>query len=133
MKLLLTRTYQGSNTLGQLDVLSDSGDIVETYYTLELPWKNNQRRVSCIPVGNYQMKKHNSPKFGKVFWLHNVPDRSEILIHPANYTRQLLGCIAVGMDHKDIDNDGELDAISSRKAMGEILKYDIPEIKIIEI
>ena len=62
-----------------------------------------------------------------------MPNRDWILIHPANYTRELLGCIAVGMDHKDIDKDGELDLTSSRKAMGEILKYNLTEIEIIEI
>jgi hypothetical protein len=65
--------------------------------------------------------------------LQDVPNRDWILIHPANYTRELLGCIAVGMDHKDIDKDGELDLTSSRKAMGEILKYNLTEIEIIEI
>ena len=133
MKLLLTRTFQDTNTLGQIEVLNNVGESIETYYTLELPWKDNQRMISCIPVGVYKIKKHNSGKFGRCFWIKDVPGRSEILIHPANYTRQLLGCIAVGMDHKDIDGDGELDLIRSRKAMAQILKYDIDEIEIIEI
>ncbi len=133
MKILLTRTMQGSNTLGQVDILNNKGEVIATYYSLELPWKDNERRVSCIPVGTYKLKKHNSGKFGRTFWVQDVPNRSEILIHPANYTRELLGCIAVGMDHKDIDGDGELDAIRSKKAMGEILKYNIDEIEIIEI
>lgn len=133
MKLLLTRTFQGTNTLGQLEVLNNNGLPIETYFTLELPWKENQRRISCIPVGTYKIKKHISPKFGKCFWVLDVPNRSEILIHPANYTRQLLGCIAVGLDHADINKDGELDVISSKKALGELLKYDLKEIEIIEI
>lgn len=134
MKILLTRNFKDDKqTLGQLDIISDYGDVVETYYSLELPWKNNERRVSCIPTGNYKLKKHNSGKFGRCFWLQDVPNRSEILIHPANYTRQLLGCIAIGMDHKDIDKDCELDTVTSRKAMSEILKFNIEEIEIIEI
>jgi hypothetical protein len=131
-KLLVTRTYQGTNTLGQIEVLED-GNVIETYYTLELPYKDNERRVSCIPTGIYQIKKHLSPKFGLVFWIQDVPNRSEILIHPANYTRQLLGCIAVGMDHKDIDGDGEFDVVQSRSALVALLKHDINEIEIIEI
>lgn len=133
MKLLLTRTYQDTNTLGQIEVINNVGESIATYYTLELPWKENQRRVSCIPVGTYKILKHNSPKFGECLWIKDVPNRSEILIHPANYTRQLLGCIAVGMDHKDINNDGELDATQSRKALADILKHTINEIEIIEI
>jgi hypothetical protein len=138
MKAKLTRTYQGSNTLGQLDVWSNPNEqgeqtIVETLYTLELPWLDNKRGESCIPVGTYKLKRHTSPKFGKCFWLQDVPNRSEILIHPANYTRQLRGCIAVGLDHADIDKDGELDTTSSRKAMQELLKYNLTEIEIVEI
>lgn len=132
MKALLTRTYKGVNTLGQLDVFNGDG-LVETVYTLELPDKGNKRRISCIPKGKYKLKKHYSPKFGKCFWIQDVPGRSEILIHPANYTRQLLGCIAVGLNHADINNDNELDLISSKLAMAKILKFDINELEIIEI
>lgn len=138
MKLLLTRTYQLENTLGQIDVISDENEsgertVVETFFSLELPWQNNARGISCIPLGTYKVKRHVSPKFGKCFWLQDVPDRSEILIHPANYTRQLRGCIAPGLTHADLDKDGQLDVISSRKAMQELLKYNITEIEIIEI
>jgi hypothetical protein len=127
MKAKLTRTYQMSNTLGQIEV----GGL--TLYTLELPWKDNKTGISCIPVGTYKVKRHTSPKFGKCFWLQDVPNRSEILIHPANYTRQLRGCIAVGLDHADIDKDGELDTVSSRNAMVKLLEYNITEIEIIQI
>lgn len=133
MKILLTRNYQGSNTLGQIDVINNSNEIIDTYFSLELPWKDNKRRESCIPVGIYPIIKHTSPKFGKCFWIKEVPNRSGILIHPANYTRQLLGCIAPGMNHADIDKDGDLDVTSSRKAMKGLLQYDITQIQIIEI
>lgn len=132
MKALLTRTFQGTNTLGQLDIIDGNGSVIDTLFTLELPWKNNERRVSCIPIGNYKLKLHTSPKFGKCYWVKDVPSRDAILIHPANYTRQLLGCIAVGLDHKDIDKDGELDLVSSRKAMDKILTYKLTELEIIE-
>lgn len=132
MKALLTRTFQGTNTLGQLDIIDGNRSVIDTLFTLELPWKNNERRVSCIPIGTYRLKLHTSPKFGQCYWVKDVPNRDAILIHPANYTRQLLGCIAVGLDHKDIDKDGELDLTSSRKAMDQILKYKLTELEIIE-
>lgn len=133
MKAILTRTYQGSNTLGQLDVIDENGNILETLFTLELPWKENKKRESCIPIGVYDVKKHTSPKFGNCFWIKNVPNRDAILIHPANYTRQLLGCIAVGLNHEDINKDTELDLVSSKKAMAILLAYDIKTIEIIAI
>lgn len=133
MKLLLTRTFQGSNTLGQIEVINNIGESIETFYTLELPNKDNKRGVSCIPVGTYKIVKHNSPKFGSCFWVKDVKDRYEILIHPANYTKQLRGCIAVGLDHKDINGDNELDVTDSRKAMDALLQYGVNELEIIEI
>ena len=132
MRIEVLRTIDnGKQTNGVLYVEND-GTIVFECYTLELPWKDNQRRVSCIPQGTYKAVKHRSPKFGNSVWIKDVPNRSEILIHPANYVRQLLGCIAVGKDLKDIDGDGLEDTTSSRNTMKELLELlpDSFEVKI---
>lgn len=67
--------------------------------TLELPWRNNEHYVSCIPEGVYSIKLRNNEeahiKHG--YLLENVPDRDGILIHSANAVDQLQGCIAVGV------------------------------------
>ena len=73
-----------------------------TLHTTELPWRNNRQQRSCIPVGVYQVALVNSPKFGKVYGVANVPGRSNVLIHSANlggdvdlgWQTQLHGCIA---------------------------------------
>ena len=125
MKATLTRNwYDKKQTLGQLEV----GDL--TLYTLELPWLENQRRISCIPEGTYKVTSHVSKKFGKCFWLREVPNRTGILIHAGNYHWHTLGCILVGLDHKDANKDGLLDVVSSSKAMKQLLEYDITEIEI---
>ena len=110
----------GKQTNGVLYVEKDNKILFECF-TLELPWKDNQRRVSCIPQGTYKAVKHRSPKFGESVWIQNVPNRSEILIHPANYVRQLLGCIAPGDSLRDIDGDGLDDVTNSRNTMNKIL------------
>jgi hypothetical protein len=126
MKLLLFRkTGTATQTLGYFECPDGT-----TYPSLELPWKNNQKRVSCIPTGIYRMVRHTSPKFGPCYWLQDVPNRSEILIHPANFVRQLLGCIAPGLTHADIDGDGNLDVTSSKIAMGKLLEWQFTEIEI---
>ena len=89
-------------------------------FTMELPWLNNTKRISCIPDGDYTVIKHNSPRFGASFWVQDVPDRSEILIHYGNYNRDTLGCILPGAWVKDIDGDGNKDVTSSRAKMREI-------------
>lgn len=66
------------------------------YETLELPWKNNKTRTSCIPEGEYNAAWHLSPKFGWTYKIFNVPGRSEILFHAGNYPSNTLGCILLG-------------------------------------
>ena len=122
MRLLLNRyDYQPKQTLGQLFLLDIYDNILAKWDTLELPWLNNERRKSCIPLGNYKCKKHISPKFGRTLWVQDVPNRSEILIHSGNYHTQILGCILVGKDLKDINGDGYLDVVRSKVAMKELM------------
>lgn len=89
--------------------------------TIELPWKDNRKGQSCIPRGQYRVIRRWSPKYGEHFHILDVPNRNYILIHAANYSRQLLGCIGVGQDHKDIDKDGLRDVTSSRATMKMLL------------
>lgn len=71
-------------------------------FTMELPWRDNLPRMSSIPVGMYTCAIVRSPKFGLVYEVKNVPNRSHVLIHSANlagasdmgYDTQLHGCIA---------------------------------------
>ena len=42
--------------------------------------------------------------------------RAGIRIHPVNFARDLLGCLAFGLGAADIDNDGTMDLTSSRAA-----------------
>jgi Family of unknown function (DUF5675) len=90
MELELIRTYFLEGTNGEILF---QGRLIT--YTIELPWKNNQARVSCIPEGRYELVKRWSPKFGRHLQVMNVPGRELILIHPANEAlRELKGCIA---------------------------------------
>ena len=64
-------------------------------FTIELPWRVNQRNVSCIPDGVYELCPFYSLQFKHHFIVKGVPDRSGILIHPANdASGELRGCIA---------------------------------------
>lgn len=74
-------------------VVTDSG---LQLYSLERPWRNNEKDVSCIPPGVYQCLIVDSPKFGKVYGVTGVKDRTSVLIHAANWVRQLQGCVALG-------------------------------------
>lgn len=119
-------------TLGTLFVVDSMNRIVYTCHTLELPDFNNQRQKSNIPAGKYKVVKRNSPKYGNHFHILDVPNRDLILIHQANYSRQLLGCIAVGSGLSDIDKDGLIDVTNSVATM-TILNSLLPKNFEIEI
>ena len=73
--------------------------------TLELPWKDNKPRESCIPPGTYECTIRQSPKFGTVYEVQGVSGRSAILFHAGNSagdaSRGLKadsqGCILLGL------------------------------------
>lgn len=88
--------------------------------TLELPWLNNERKISCIPTGEYEVIKRESAKYGSHFYVTNVEDRSYILIHAGNYNKHTLGCILVGDKHLDINGDGYRDVTNSKLTMQEL-------------
>ena len=94
------------------------------FFTLELPWLDNQKNISCIPTGEYNYIKRASPGKGyEVIELVDVPDRAYIQIHLGNYTRQIEGCILPGTGLKDIDRDGVIDVTNSEEAFNQIMNH----------
>lgn len=119
-RIVITRFKQDNyQTKGILQVFKDDEVIFECK-TLELPWKDNALNISRIPSGSYKFIKHSSPKFRNSFWIQNVPDRSEILIHYGNYKRDTEGCILVGESFFDIDGDGHRDVTNSKKTINNL-------------
>lgn len=79
-------------TLGHLE--ADGAPFCDT---LELPWRENQHGVSCIPAGAYAVLFRDSLHFHRVtLHIERVPERDGIEIHPANHVEELRGCIALG-------------------------------------
>jgi hypothetical protein len=90
MEIVLRRTYHSSGTNGILYVKGNP-----FCCTIELPWRDNTCAISCIPEGRYRLDKRWSKHFNWHLLVRGVPNRSLILIHPANHAlRQLQGCIA---------------------------------------
>ncbi|WP_417366884.1 DUF5675 family protein [Flavobacterium beibuense] len=123
MTAVLTRELsQSKQTLGRLVLYDREMNKVFECKTLELPWKNNERQKSCIPSGLYNITLRTSPKYGRHFLVNNVKGRDAILIHAGNYYTDILGCILVGKDFRDINGDGLKDVTSSKTTLKQLLE-----------
>ncbi len=116
MKLVLERfAYSPMGTFGKLRVAG------KEWFTVERPWKDNRRNVSCIPEGWYRIERATFIRGGyKTFLLQDVPGRSEILIHRANTMDDLAGCIAPGMRLGWVN--GKWAVVETRKAFREFME-----------
>ena len=73
-------------------------------WSLELPWRENQRRISCIPEGHYFCAPWNSARWPNTYVVLDVEGRSGILTHAGNlagdtsqgFKTHSLGCILPG-------------------------------------
>ena len=107
----LTRLETSDQGTFGLLVLDDG----HTCATLELPWRNNARKRSCVPAGVYCFRlRKDSPKHGECYEEWDDPETPEqedvagrdcVQIHAANlagdvskgFVSQLEGCIAPGL------------------------------------
>lgn len=122
MVVTLTRTLTPVATYGRIMLPPEHPSPIKVWRTLELPWKDNQPRVSCIPEGAHEFSRRYSPHNGcEVFTGVHIEGRSYINIEAANYVRQLLGCIALGKTIFDLDGDGIDDTAHSKQAFREFM------------
>jgi hypothetical protein len=127
LELTLTRgKFSDKSTQG---VISCVG--LNLAWSLERPWRGGdnlhdnkatpENESSCILPGRYELVAHVWSLTGKVVpMLVGVQGRDGILIHPANYPYQLLGCIAPGLSISDDT------VLSSRDAMTGLMNLINP-------
>jgi len=82
-----------------------SKPVVATFYGMELPWRENKAKLSCIPCGVYALIPYKSPTKGATWafvggTVSPVPwpgvARSLCLIHVGNFASDVEGCVALG-------------------------------------
>lgn len=105
-KGLLKRFKESSQgTLGHLVTNGFNAKIIE------LPWKDNAPKISCIPTGKYKCIYRYSKKYKGHYLLLNVPGRSWVLIHngtfagdvEAGFKTHSEGCIIIGKYHGKVE------------------------------
>ena len=97
--LLIRDTFTEESTIGRLFI---NGELFCD--TLENPWKDNQRNISCIPDGEYNVRLRLPRESASRDYIHllvkNVPQRDWILFHRGNTAKDTSGCILVGQGSK---------------------------------
>lgn len=67
---------------------------------IEKDWVENTKSLSCIPEGEYECRPRwsskNAPNYDWAYEITNVPGRTDVLIHIANWPHELEGCVALG-------------------------------------
>lgn len=106
--IILERAYTDAATIGRM--ILPSGRVLQT---IELPWRGNQPRISCIPEGTYKLSQRPSAVVEKTSrgryktgWeVVEVEGRSYIMIHIANTTSDIEGCIGLGLELGVVNNE----------------------------
>lgn len=116
--LFRDKFYNQQASLGSLYVLDENSDRIFKGVSVELGYVDNQNRISCIPVGDFDLVYEWSPAFEMMLWeIYGVPGRSECKFHTANFFWQLNGCIGPGRFEKFIDGDNILDVAYSKDTL----------------
>tara|TARA_R110000796_G_scaffold30707_1_gene81817 strand:+ start:859 stop:1293 length:435 start_codon:yes stop_codon:yes gene_type:complete len=113
--LIIRETFTEVSTIGNLYL--DGEWLCDT---LELPYIDNQRSISCIPVGQYKVRLRTARESATRDYLHllveDVPNRDYILFHIGNSAKDTRGCVLVGIGR-------EQDLVkNSTLAMGLLMK-----------
>ena len=94
--LLIRDTFSKESTIGELFI---NGERICD--TLENPWRDNQRNISCIPEGEYPVRLRLPRESATRDYMHllvkDVKDRDYILFHIGNTAKDTSGCILVGL------------------------------------
>ena len=97
--LLIRDTFSKESTIGELFLNGE-----RLCDTLENPWLDNQRNISCIPEGEYPVRIRLPRESATRDYIHllvkDVKDRDYILFHIGNFPSQTKGCILVGLGSK---------------------------------
>ena len=97
--LLIRDTFSDKSTLGELFLNGE-----RMCDTLENPWINNKKNISCIPRGSYKVRLRLARESATRDYLHllveDVENRSYILFHRGNTAKDTSGCILVGLGSK---------------------------------
>jgi hypothetical protein len=123
MKLIRYGSLPDIGVFGELDMG------IHKYKTVEQPWRGNKPFKSCVPAGEYILTPHKSDRYGSTWALigetvsqyQSEKQRYACLFHPANWAKDVQGCIGIGRELMYIN--GLLGVNDSRNSIHEFHRY----------
>ena len=126
--LIIREEFTEESTIGNLYL--DSEWLCDT---LELPYIDNQKSISCIPAGQYKVRLRLARESATRNYLHllveDVKDRTYILFHRGNAAKDTRGCILVGIGREQ--NRVKNSTLAMELLMKEILNLGGTNINLI--
>ena len=119
-------------TEGVFSVLKLNGEIF--CVGLEPPERGNARKVSCIPTGQYTLKRYNSTRYPDTWVITNVPRRDKVLIHSGNVVENTEGCLLIAEKFGKLKGDRAIlnSGNTFKSFMSQTREYDALHLTITE-
>lgn len=126
---ILNRFYESDQGTKSVLLAFNNKQEKKSFRILELPWRNNEQNISRIPNGKYNCKIHKSKKFGTVYHIENVENRTWILTHSGNFAGDTskgfkthsYGCLIIGKYFGVLSN--QLAVLLSRVTLKDFMNF----------
>lgn len=123
VKIVINRIIEGQKSTISHCYIKNNDYVLFTFVALELANLHNKKNISSIPSGTYKAEVIRRQNGQLAILLHEVPNRSSILIHLGNYYTDIKGCILVGEYLHYINNDAFIDVANSTKTMEKLIEH----------
>lgn len=121
----MKRIYREHGT-GSLITFDDFDAEPWQTFCVERPWKDNEPFESCIPEGEYIVKKRGEryalARYPDAWEVQGVDGRTSILFHAANRPHEVHGCLALNLNLKLMEY-GHIIGTKSKPAMQKMESF----------
>jgi len=121
-KCILLRNSQTSKQItGTLLLYDGWGNLLSMLRTIETPIITRDTVLPFLPKGKYNCIHHKSERYAKCVQIQGVAEFPLLLIHMGNYYWQSGGCMLIGQELRQLEQDSLADVVNSFPALTELL------------
>jgi len=124
MLATLDRIKYPNCSIGDFKGYSTAGNLIFSCYSIEQAYKDNKRKISCVPEGQYDLvvlHENEIHKYQHLFFL-NVKGREGIKVIAVDCVNELLGSIALTKRRYSLDMTTQINLMESRTALSDFIE-----------